>query len=212
MEHLSSQGSALLPAGVPVSAHSHRYRAPSHEIVYEFALNRLSSALRLHWYRSVRLGQVFGWSGRIWECPRKQPLWRGCRWARGWVRKGVRSLEPGWKGCWLVLLGSKKHPAEHVSRQGPWPRGKRVISHDRNAKHNESSAKICGMCSLYFTQVNSCAAEVWLIFRIYSMQSHSSVVCRSLELYLSIALSLDRSQYLLPSSSSLPAVLHLGRC
>lgn len=78
----------------------------------------------LHWHRDVRVGRVHGWSGRVRNDQRKQPLWRSCGRTDGWEHGGECLVEPGWKGCWLVLLGGEQHPAEHVSREGPRPRGK----------------------------------------------------------------------------------------
>lgn len=57
-------------------------------------------------------------------------------------------------------------------------------------------------CALSISPKSALVQQKFDLFLEFEACSHICWVCRSLELYLSIALSLDRSQYLLPSSSS----------
>lgn len=75
------------------------------------------------WRRNVRLGWMFGRGGRVRISQRKQPSWRNSRWAHYWHHNGGCSLEPGWEGCWLVLVWREKHPSQLNSGEGPRPRG-----------------------------------------------------------------------------------------
>lgn len=122
----------VCPMLVLLCVHTATGTATSHLSMLEFrvldTVHWVNPALLvcLHWHRNVRMGWMSGWSGYICTYQRKQPPGRGCCWTHGWDNIGGGSLEPGRKGCWLVLLGWEIHPAEHISWQGPWPRGEQV--------------------------------------------------------------------------------------